>query len=155
MTTSGLKCYHKSLLLAEEADPVKRDDLYRDLCRGWYIGTKAGKNAILKDIAEGLLETGRDFQGFGESRAGVLLEDGLKRLGKNASDLQSDLKLARWKVVLAAWIKMQCSVGNRWFSTELSMGSVYSISKAVSAELVSNKRRDKIWRKLGTPKSKA
>ena len=46
-------------------------------------------------------------------------------------------------------------IGNRWFSEHLYMGSIYSISKAVSAELSQGSRRKRRWRKLGTPKSKA
>lgn len=153
-TASGLKCYHKSLALADEADPNRRDALYRDLCRGWYIGTKVGKKAILKDLSEGLISAEKDYQAYGESYAESLLEEGLKRLEKTTTDLERDLKLAHWKVVLAAWIKVQSSVGNRWFSTELCMGNIYSLSKEISAEL-SSKRRDKVWKKLGTPKPKA
>jgi hypothetical protein len=74
-------------------------------------------------------------KGFGEENAEILLQEGLARLGKCEQDLSSDLKLATWKVVLASWIKLQCRVGNRWFSDNLHMGSIYGISKAVSAEL--------------------
>ncbi len=67
--------------------------------------------------------------------AQVLLQEGLSRLDKRSQDLASDLKLAAWKVILASWIKLQCGFGNRWFSKHLYMGSIYSLSKAVSAEL--------------------
>jgi len=76
-------------------------------------------------------------------------------LGKSQADLASDLKLASWKVILASWIKMRCGIGNRWFSEKLYMGNIYSISKAISGEVSQGNRRKKLWRKLGTPKSKA
>jgi len=50
---------------------------------------------------------------------------------------------------------LRCGVGSRCFSEHLYMGSIYSISKAVSAELSQGSRRKRMWRKLGTPKSKA
>jgi len=143
-TTAGLKCYHKLLRLSESSNVNQRDALYRDLCRGWYIGTKAGKKAILKDLAEGLIGSEKEFQEYGDVRAEMLLENGLKRLGKTQSDLDSDLKLAHWKVVLASWIKMQCSINNRWFSTHLCMGNIYSLSKAISLELSQGNRRAKL-----------
>lgn len=154
-TLSGLRCYHKSLALVAERDPEKRDALYRELCRGWYIGTQAGKKALLKDMADGLVADGDTLQGYGEEYALVLLQNGLRRLGRPEEDLLSDLKLAPWKVVLASWIKLQCGVSNRWFSANLRMGSIYGISKAVSAELRKGNRRGALWRKLGAPKSKA
>ena len=154
-TSHGFRCYHKSLALVTEADPGKRDELYRELCRGWFIGTREGKKAVLADVDASLSSDFDGISAFGEERADVLLETGLVCLRKATQDLQSDLKLARWKVVLASWIKQQCGVGNRWLSENLHMGSIYGISKAVSAELREGKRRDKLWRALGTTKSKA
>jgi hypothetical protein len=58
-------------------------------------------------------------------------------------------------VVLASWIKLQCGLSNRWFSENLHMGNIYSISKAVAAETKTDSKRSKEWKKLGMPKSKA
>ena len=110
---------------------------------------------MLKGIMDGSVSEEDALRGFGEEYAQVLLQEGLKRLGKSEVDLASDLKLASWKVILASWIKMQCGISNRWFSEELCMGNIYSISKAVSGELSQGNRRKKLWRKLCTPKSKA
>ena len=154
-TAQGFRCYHQSLALAVESDPQKRSELYRQLCRGWYVGTREGKKALLKDVQEGSLSGIDKLRGFGEERAEVLLAEGLALIGKDLHELVSDLKLAPWKVTLAGWIKLQCGVSNRWLSENMNMGSIYSISKAVSAELKHGNRRSKIWKKLGTPKSKA
>ena len=156
-TPPGMRCYHKSLKYAMESDPRKRSDLYRELCRGWYVGTREGRKALLKDIEAGMLAKGRPelLSGFGEARAEVLLQEGLSRLGKEERELASDRKLAPWKVVLAGWIKLQCGVSNRWLSENLRMGSIYGISKAVAAETQTGRKRSKEWRKLEIPKSKA
>jgi hypothetical protein len=37
--------------------------------------------------------------GYGPERAQMLLEEGLRRLGKRDADLSADRKLAAWKVV--------------------------------------------------------
>lgn len=155
-TLAGMRCYYKSLAFVDEHDPEKRDSLYRELCRGWYIGTRAGKKALLKDIADGLVDnTDQALKGFGKEYAQVLLQDGLNRLSKSENDLACDLKLVPWKIILASWIKQQCGVGNRWFSENLYMGNIYSISKAISNELNQGSRHKKLWRKLVTSKPKA
>jgi len=157
LTSAGMRYYHKSLKAAIESDPRKRSDLFKELCRGWYVGTREGRKALLKDIENGkLANEGTDLlYGFGQTRAEVLLQEGLNRLGKTEREMACDLKLAPWKVVLASWIKLQCGVSNRWFSENLYMGNIYSISKAVASEIRSGRKRSKEWRKLGTPKSKA
>ena len=82
----------------------------------------------------------------------VGLEEGLARLRMDTGDLVSDLKLAVGKVVLANWINLQCGIGNRWLSEFRHMGSIYNLSKAVSAELKDGNRRRGPWRSLGAPK---
>lgn len=112
---------------------------------------------MLEDLEEGRLGAegqGRAAVGRGPERAERLLEAGLHRLGRSSGELETDLKLAEWKVVLAGWIKLQSSVSNGWLSESMFMGSIYSISKAVSEEL-RTRGQGKLWRALGTPKSKA
>jgi len=153
-TPAGMRAYHQYLAFAVEGDAAKRDELYRQLCRGWYIGTREGKNALLKDLQRGLShhnsESGR--HGFGDDMAEVLLAKGLKRLGKTPQDLKLDRKLMPWKVVLASWIKEQCGVTNRWFSQTMHMGSIYNISRALTEERKQANRRKGNWRKLKTAK---
>ena len=61
-------------------------------------------------------------------------------------------KLAAWKVVLATWIKENSGVNNRWFSENLHMGTIYSISKGIHQEIKQGNRRKRDWRTLKTPK---
>ena len=156
-TLAGMRCYHRYLAFAAEADAKRRSELYRQLCRGWYIGTREGKSALVKEVAKGLHVTTRPNEscGFAEERGDLCLRRGLSRLGRTERDLTSDRKLAPWKVVLASWIKLQCGVSNRWLSEHMAMGNIYSISKAVTAETRKDNRRTRLWKRLGTPKSKA
>ncbi|MHC4116784.1 MAG: transposase [Planctomycetota bacterium] len=156
-TSAGMRRYHESLKYTIESDPKKRSDLFKELCRGWYIGTREGRKALLEDIETRLLANDRpgSLRGFGEERAETLLQEGLIRLGRDERELASDRKLAHWKVVLASWIKLQCGVGNRWFSENLHMGNIYSISKAVAAETKTGRKRSREWTRLDIPKSKA
>lgn len=155
-TAPGMRCYHRSLALAEEGDPRRRSALHQQLCRGWYIGTREGKRVLVKELDKSHLASDERAgpTGYGEERAETLLEEGLRRLGKKGADLSSDRKLAPWKVVLAGWIKRHCAVTNRWFSETMHMGNIYGISKAVTQESKAN-RHAKLWQLLRTPKSKA
>lgn len=156
-TPAGMRCYHESLKYAIETDPQKHSDLFKELCRGWYVGTREGRKNLLKDIEKRMLTDGRAdlLKGFGQAFAEVLLQEGLSRLGKEERELAADRKLVRWKVVLASWIRLQCGVSNRWLSDNMHMGNIYGISKAVATETKSGNKRSKEWQKLGTPKSKA
>jgi len=155
-TRAGMRCYQRYLAMIEAEDPSDRAVLHRQLCRGWYIGTQEGKKTLIRTLEKKGLESagGAEFAGHGEERAEVLLEEGLRRLGKTASDLQSDRKLAAWKVVLAGWIKQHCGVTNRWFSETMHMGNLYGISKAITQERKEH-RHTRLRRALGTPISKA
>ncbi len=155
-TAAGMRRYHRYLAMAEEGDPRRRATLHQQLCRGWYIGTREGRRAMVKELDKRhpACDERAGPTGYGPERAEMLLKEGLRRLGKKEADLSADRKLAPWKVVLAGWIKRQCAVTNRWLSETMDMGNIYGISKAVTQE---NKAKGhaKLWQLLPTPKSKA
>lgn len=155
-TRAGMRCYQRYLAMIDAQDPSDRAALHQQLCRGWYIGTREGSRAMVRKLEKGelLADGGIVSAGYGEERAEALLEEGLRRLGQAGPDLRSDHKLAAWKVVLAAWIKQHCAVPNRWFSETMHMGNLYGISKALAQER-KTPRQPKLWRRLGTPISKA
>jgi hypothetical protein len=49
-TRAGLNRYVKLLALAEERLPLRRKELARELCRGWYVGTREGKKQLLDEL---------------------------------------------------------------------------------------------------------
>ena len=95
-TQSGFAAYYKSLAFVIESDPNRRSELHRELCRGWYVGTREGKKALLRDVVEGLIDCSDTSIGLREDKAKALLHAGLSRLGKNSEALASDLKLCAW-----------------------------------------------------------
>lgn len=155
-TKAGMRCYHRYLAMLQTEDPSDRAALHRELCRGWYIGTREGRRALIRKLEKENSVPGRgaEWADYGEERALALLQEGLRRLGKARPDLRSDRKLAAWKVVLAGWIKQHCGVTNRWFSETMHMGNLYGICKALAQERRSP-RHPQLWRTLGTPTSKA
>ncbi len=48
---------YKALLI--EADAQKRRELHQALCRGWYIGTREGRKALLGISTKGHSEMGK------------------------------------------------------------------------------------------------
>jgi len=133
-TVAGMRRYHQYLELCIEQDPARQRELHRRLCRGWHIGTREGKKAILKDVSQGVI--GADLTDlaccFGSDGGELLLQRGLSYLKKKNEDLVSDLKGAPWKVVPASWIKSQCGVSNHWLSEYLHMGHPSNISRTIS-----------------------
>lgn len=149
-TLGGMRCYHEYLKYQDEADPGKRSELYRQLCRGWYIGTKDGKKSFLNNwLAERTSEAGsNDLRRYGKDAAAVLLTRGLSCLGKGESDLWQERKGADWKVILACWIKAQTGVSNRWLSEHLRLGAASGVSRLLQNERNRFSRRNSVWRKL-------
>jgi putative transposase len=151
-TAAGMRCYHQYLKFCHESNPEKQNAMYGRLCRGWYIGTKEGKKALVKKVSESSVAPGGGIGHFGDAGGEVLLTQGLLRLGKTNEDLITDGKCCEWKVALASWIKSQCGVSNQWLSDHLHMGSIYTISRVVAHENRRPKGRSKLWRKLPTAK---
>ncbi len=156
-TVAGMRCYHKYLALCHENDPIKRKRMHLDLCRGWYIGTREGRKAILMDVSQGNIgaDESLGLKRFGKEAGEVLLSIGLSCLGKTEQDIGSDRKGIRWKIVLGSWIKSQCGVNNQWLSDHLNMGNIFNVSRMLSNELKQPPKRCKLWKKLRTAKYKA
>ena len=62
----------------------------------------------------------------------MLLEKGLSRLGKDAACIATDLKSAKWKIMLAASLKQKTSATNVWIAARLRMGVLDAVSRYVS-----------------------
>ena len=118
---------------------------FEKMCRGWAIGTKDFKKALLKELEEAREEDekadGSDavprYYGEGLREANrlrweMLLEKGLSRLGKGAASIKTDLKSAKWKIMLAALLKQKTSATNVWITGKLNMGTPDAVSRYVS-----------------------
>lgn len=153
-TIAGMKSYHHYLAMSYEEDPETHKAMHRELCRGWYVGTRDGKKALLKDVAAGNVgqDAGLSLTRFGDDGGETLLAEGLSCLGKSERDLEIAPKGAEWKVVLASWIKSQCGVSNQWLSTHLRMGNMYYVSRLVCEENKRPKGRRRLWRQLKSAK---
>jgi hypothetical protein len=122
--------------LAEERLPPRREELARELCRGWYVGTREGKKQLLDELPK--------REGAPANRSASLLHDpeaalqflerSLQEAGRDASDLELSRKGADWKVDLARHLKANFAVSNAWLSEHLKMGHPCAVSRLVSGK---------------------
>jgi putative transposase len=127
---AGMAAYHRRLKLVLEEDPGKRDEEFRRLCRGWYIGSGEGKAALAGQIQGGKVaanaEARREVE---EHRWEALLEAALRALGKTELEAKKERKGAEWKLAVGAWLKGQSGVGNEWLARRLNMGHPQTASR--------------------------
>jgi REP element-mobilizing transposase RayT len=144
-TPQGRKQYVKYLKWLVEDDVVGKEMAFEKMCRGWAIGTKDFKKALLEELEEAKEEDekrdGSDavakYYGEGLREANrlrweMLLEKGLSSLGKDAACIATDLKSAKWKIMLAALLKQKSSATNIWIAGQLRMGTPDAVSRYVS-----------------------
>ena len=104
------------------------------MCKGWALGSKEFKKAILKDHAESIDQwNGFECREARELYWDNLLDTLLKALNKSKDDIDSDTKSASWKVMIAYYLKKNTAVTNRWLSDNLNMGAVQGVSRYVAA----------------------
>ena len=133
-TPAGREAYESYLTWQATDGPAGKSKAYVSMSRGWALGTKDFKTALIKDY--NLAESSRAWEDSGaremrEARWTATLNHGLKLLGKTREDVSKDRNSAPWKVALAASLKQSTQVNNRWLSVELCMGTSVAVSAHV------------------------
>ena len=129
-SAAGFRQYHATLKLAKEGDPRLRAELYRQLCRGWHIGTKEAKQARLRALLSKPGRTTTAAAGLDDQElANVLLAVGLRKLGHRATELARTPKATPWKVALGWWLRRQSGITNRWLGEQLHLGHPCAVSR--------------------------
>ena len=129
-SAAGMAAYHRRLKWVMEEDPKRRDEEFRELCRGWFIGSEEGK-AVLAGLIQSRkvaanAEARREAE---EARWNELFKAGLRSLGKTELDVKKERKGAEWKLAVGAWLKAKSGVGNRWLAGRLNMGHPQTASR--------------------------
>ena len=130
-----MKKYKQHLELCEERNPKKRDDLFRNYCRGWFIGSAQAKKALAKDLADehpGVDWEGVDKKALNQSKWERLVVREMKKLKKTNKDAATDLKGAAWKVKIAKLLRRTTTVSNVWLAERLQMGHPNRVSNAIN-----------------------
>ena len=133
-TSAGRKSYETYLSWQPAEGPAGKSKAYVSLSRGWALGTKEFKTALINDHQ--LAESSRAWETSGacevrEARWTAALERGSKRLGKPRADVNEDRKSPPWKMALAAALKQSTQVNYRWLAEQLRMGAPVAVSTHV------------------------
>lgn len=121
----GMRRYASYLQLREAGDPRERDKLAKQYCRGWFIGEKADRKALEKELHEkhpDVVWDGTDLKELNEAMWDQLVEDRIAAAGKTEADLASDRKGAEWKAKIARELRAGTTAGNIWIAKRLNMG---------------------------------
>ncbi|MBT4797803.1 MAG: hypothetical protein HON81_05740 [Verrucomicrobia bacterium] len=112
------------------------------MCRGWALGTKDFKKALLEEVEDDNEPVdqpekvprydGERLREANELRWEMLLDKGLSAIGKDTKSISGDLKSADWKVTLACLLKLKTSATNLWITQQLNMGTPDAVSRYVS-----------------------
>ncbi len=130
-TRGGWNRYSRLLQLGAADEPKQIKSLERRMCRGWCIGEKEFKEALVKELleAEGQLRLEKDeLEDFNRTQWEMALKTCLKALGKRRSEAKKSKYSEAWKLAIASKLKRETSVTNAWLSEALYMGEPKSVS---------------------------
>jgi REP element-mobilizing transposase RayT len=133
-TPAGWRSYHDHLVWLT-ADPTRQKEAAFDqMCQGWAIGSESFRSDLAQDFKQ--MIAARDWGGaelaeLNRIEWGDQLKSGLRVLRRSLTDASDVSKSAPWKIALAAWMKSQCSVSNRWLAEQLDMGPPDAVSRYV------------------------
>ena len=134
-TEAGRSSYAGYLAWQAAEGPAGKNKAYVSLSKGWALGTKEFKAALVKDHQ--LAADARAWESAGAKEIRELdwearLGAALRREGKTAEDARRERKSAAWKVTLAAELKQTTQATNAWIAEHLNMGSGVAVSHYVS-----------------------
>jgi putative transposase len=133
-TPAGRQSYGDYLAWQAQAGPAGRNAAYVSLSRGWALGTREFKAALIQDHA--LAANARAWENSGaqeirEQAWTEILAAGLRKAGKTSEAAAAARKSAPWKVAIAAELKRRTQATNRWIAEQLHMGSAVAVSQYV------------------------
>lgn len=153
-TPAGMRSYHQHLKLIMAENPKEREKIFKGLSRGWFIGSKEGKQHLQSQVRRGVAHANNEARGQLESmRTDALLLSSLKTLNKHPRDIEADKKSASWKLAIASFLKSQTGIKNLQLCQLLNMGHPSTMSNLVSGYNRMKKAKCPYYRKLKTLKN--
>ncbi|RXK55844.1 transposase [Oleiharenicola lentus] len=141
-TPAGWRAYADYLAWQLAEGPAGKSKAYVSMSRGWALGGKEFKQALLQDqavAAESRAWESHGVQEVREARWQAALDTLLKALPP--AERTNTRKSAPWKVKVAWRLKETTDVTNGWLAERLDMGSGFYVSKHVG--LAKNKVKGK------------
>jgi putative transposase len=148
---AGWEAYTKYLAWQAAEGPAGKNRAYVSLSKGWALGSRDFKRALIKD--HDLAATTRAWEISGaqeirDARWRQLLANALVALAKTEAACRAERKSAPWKIAIAAHLKRTTQATNRWLTEHLRMGSPVAVSQYVSALRHKNEQIDRLLRRL-------
>lgn len=131
-TPAGWSRYTDYLTWQAEEGPVGKSKAYVSMSKGWALGGKDFKEALLQDQTVAAVTRAWESEGVREVRE-AQWRIALNQLRRQISEEESSdqRKSAPWRVRLALQMKEATDVSNGWLARELGMGSGFYLSKHV------------------------
>ena len=133
-TPAGRRRYADYLNWQAADGPAGRNAAYASMSKGWALGTKQFRSALIKDHQLRAESRAWESAGAGEIREQHWQEHLVKcmaKVRKTPEDARHDRKSAPWKVAIAAELKRTSQATNRWLAAQLNMGSPVAVSQYV------------------------
>ena len=150
-TRAGWRSYHDYLAWQSQHGPAGRNQAYASLSRGWALGSREFKTALVKDHA--LAATARAWETTGAKEVRrvqweMARRKGLRALQRSQNELAGAAKSEGWKLALAEWMKTTTQATNSWLSENLHLGAPAALSRNLTHYRRSKRDRDSNWRRL-------
>jgi REP element-mobilizing transposase RayT len=144
-TSYGRRKYMDYLEWLTNDKTAQEEMAFDKMCRGWALGTKDFKKALIAEAAEADEDPdepkeksikvprydGATLQEANELRWELLLDTSMKLLKKSPADSIREIKSADWKILIAAVLKSKTSATNVWIAEKLNMGVPHAVSRYV------------------------
>jgi len=150
-SAAGRRSYQSYLEWQAEEGPAGKTRAYVNLSRGWALGSREFKAALVKDHQVAALSRAWETEGareVHEIKWASLLGTALGVLQKTPEDLITSRKSAPWKLAIASWLKARSQAGNPWLAQHVRLGAPTSASRNISRYRASLQSSDPDWKKL-------
>lgn len=135
-TPAGRRSYHDYLAWQAAEGPAGKSQAYVSLSKGWALGSKGFKQALVADHA--LAASMRAWEsGSAREVRELAWTEHLARLLREVSPAEraDHRQSAPWKIRLAVRLRKSTDASNRWLAAQLHMGSPAYLAKLVSLAL--------------------
>lgn len=150
-TPAGRRSYDAYLAWQAAEGPAGNAKAYTHLSKGWVLGSKGFKQALIADHK--LLADSRAWEAQGaneirEQRWNEALDRALVSLRRTRADAQAAGKSAAWKLAIAAWLKTCTQARTKWMAHALCLGAPSALSRNLATFRRQLRAGDAVWRKL-------
>lgn len=133
-TRAGRQVYAQYLAWQSADGPAGKSKAYATLSKGWALGSREFKAALIKEHALAASTRAWEIAGAAEIRVQQwqdALTQALHHSGKTGGEAATEPKSAPWKVAIAAHLKQKTQASNRWLCEQLHMGTPVAVSQHV------------------------